>query len=67
MAEGRGPEWHVTHDGMFEALMEEARQLAALGVYSVFTQVNLQPDQQPRTTQAYGNRTGGVVQGNTNL
>ena len=25
-AEGRGPEWHVTHDGLFEAVMEESGQ-----------------------------------------
>jgi hypothetical protein len=66
-AEGRGPEWHATHDGLFEAVMEESGQLAAQGVMSVFSQVNFAPDQKPRATQAYGNRTGGVVQGNTNL
>ena len=66
-AEGNGREWHATHDGLFEALMEESRLLATQGVYSVFTQVNLAPDQKPRTTQAYGNRTGGVQQGETNI
>ena len=34
---------------------------------SVFTQVNLAPEQEPAATQAYGNRTGGVIQGNTNI
>ena len=49
-------------------LMEESELLAKLGVYSVFNQVNMDgPDQAPRMTQAYGNRTGGVQQGNTNL
>jgi hypothetical protein len=65
--EGHGKEWHATHDGLFEAVLEESNQLAEHGVMSVFSQVNLAPDQKPRDTQAYGNRTGGVIQGNTNL
>ena len=66
-AAGHGPEWHVTHDGMLEAILKESEQMAALGILSVFSQVNLSPDQKPRATQAYGNRTGGVIQGNTNI
>ena len=66
-AAGRGPEWRVTHDGLFEALMEESGLAAEHGIMSVFSQVNLAPEQKPKATQAYGNRTGGVVQGNTNI
>ncbi|KAL1524010.1 hypothetical protein AB1Y20_018925 [Prymnesium parvum] len=66
-AEGRGPEWHATHDGLFEAVLEESRLLAEKGVMSVFTQVQLVGDQQPRATQAYGNRTGGVVRAGSNI
>ena len=66
-SDAAGKAWHATHDGLFDAVMAESAQLASLGIYSVFSQVNLAPDQKPRATQAYGNRTGGVVQGNTNL
>ena len=50
-AAGRGKEWHATHDGLFEAVLHESEQLAAHGVLSVFSQVNLAPDQKPRATR----------------
>ena len=50
--EKEGKAWHVTHDRLFEALMEESKLLAAHGIMSVFSQVNLAPDQKPRATQA---------------
>ena len=52
--ESTGKAWHATHDGLFEAVVEESELLAKHGVYSVFSQVNLAPDQKPRSTQAYG-------------
>ena len=67
MTETNGPSWHATHDGMFDALVEESRQLAEHGVMTVWAQGPIAPQQRPRTTVAYGNKTGGIVQGSTNL
>ena len=48
----------MTVNEMIEAIIEESGQAAEHGIMSVFTQVNLAPEQEPRATQAYGNRTG---------
>jgi hypothetical protein len=66
-SESKGKAWRATHDGLFEAILAESGQAAEHGIMSVFTQVNLAPEQEPMATQAYGNRTGGVIQGNTNI
>ena len=57
-SEATGKAWRATHDGLFDAILEESGQAAEHGIMSVFTQVNLAPEQEPRATQAYGNRTG---------
>ena len=57
-SEAKGKAWRATHDGLFEAILEESAQAAKHGIMSVFTQVNLAPEQEPIATQAYGNRTG---------
>ena len=67
MSDIHGTNWHATHDGMFDALVNESRQLADHGVLSVFARGPLTPLQMPRDTVAYGNATGGIVQGSTNL
>jgi hypothetical protein len=68
-AKKHGSDWYASHDGMFEASVEQSEQLAKLGVLSVFTSgTNPIPHSQfPRDTVAYGNRTGGVIPGNKNL
>ena len=57
-SEEKGKAWRATHDGLFEAILEESGEAAKHGIMSVFTQVNLAPEQEPIATQAYGNRTG---------
>ena len=57
-SEEKGKAWRATHYGLFEAILEESGEAAKHGIMSVFTQVNLAPEQEPIATQAYGNRTG---------
>ena len=68
-AAAHGPGWRATHDGMFEESVRQSALLSELGVLSVFSSgTNPIPHERlPSATIAYGNRTGGVIGGNTNL
>eukprot|EP01043_Picozoa_sp_COSAG02_P019481 COSAG02_NODE_940_length_15773_cov_5.301263_8_plen_1082_part_00 len=63
-----GPSWSVSHDEMFEAILDGADKLARLGVLSVFeTENGCNSPLLAGPTVAYGNATGGVIIGSTNI
>ena len=64
----KGPNATVTHDELFDANVAAANALSALGILTVFStgnDCNAQLATSP--TVAYGNATGGVIEGFVNL
>jgi len=64
----KGPDSTVTHDELFEVNVATSDTLAKLGVLTIFDTDNMCNAQLLRgTSQAYGNATGGIVEGRTNI
>ena len=64
----KGVNASVTHDDLFEAILEASDALARLGLMTVFNTGNMCNRQLERSkSQAYGNATGGLIFGHANL
>ena len=63
-----GPRWVASHDMIFDEILAIAEKLASLGVLSIFSAGNgCNVQLQNASTIAFGNRTGGLVPGYTNI
>ena len=63
-----GPGWVASHDLMFDHIIETSKRLASLGILTVFSTGNgCNIQLQNASTVAFGNRTGGLVPGYTNI
>lgn len=63
-----GPNVSVSHDELFDANVDASTAFAKLGVLAIFDTGNDCNNQTGRAaTVAYGNRTGGVIEGHVNI